>query len=46
MPFYDSGNIACDISGITKKAPCGAPAMNGRHMCNGIVDFVLHTFVL
>ena len=30
MPFYDSGNIACDISGITTKAPCEVALSHNR----------------
>ena len=41
-----SGNIACDVSGITTKAACGVPAMHGRHVCKGITTSVLHTFSL
>ena len=39
------GNIACDISGISTKAPCETPAMHGRHGCKEIYDSVLHAFV-
>gem|GEM_PF-4030921 len=42
---YDGGNIACNISGISTKAPCETPAMHDRHGCKGIYDSVLHAFV-
>ena len=44
--FYYSGNIACDISGITTKAPCEAALMGERHVRIEISDFVMRTFVL
>ena len=37
--------LLCDISGIKTKAPREASAMHGRHVCKGIADSVLHTFV-
>mgnify|MGYP000110877500 CR=1 FL=1 len=40
------GNIACDISGITTKAPCEAALMGERHVRIEISDFVMRTFVL
>ena len=43
--FYYSGNIACDISGITTKAPCEAALMGERHVRIEISDSVLRTFV-
>ena len=43
--FYYSGNIACDISGITTKAPCEAALMGERHVRIEISDFVMRTFV-
>ena len=42
---YYSGNIACDISGISTKAPCEAALMDERHMRIEISDFVMRTFV-
>ena len=44
--FCYVGNIACDISGVSTKAPCEVPAMHGRHVCKGIAGSVLHIFVL
>ena len=43
--FYYVGNIACDISGISTKAPCEAALMDERHMRIEISDFVMRTFV-
>ena len=43
--FYYVGNIACDISGISTKAPCEAVLMDERHMRIEISDFVMRTFV-
>ena len=43
--MYDAGDIACDVSRVTTKAPCEVPAIHGRHVCKGIYDSVLHTFV-
>ena len=43
--FYYSGNIACDISGITTKAPCETALMGERHVRIEISDFVMRTFV-
>ena len=43
--FYYVRNIVCDISGISTKAPCEAPATHGRQVCKGIAGSVLHTFV-
>ena len=44
--FYYVGNIACDISGITTKAPCKAARMGGaRHARIETSDFALRTFV-
>ena len=43
--FYYAGNIACDISGITKKEACRFLSIHGRHARKGIYDFLLHTFV-
>ena len=40
------GNIACDISGITTKAPCEAALMGECHMRIEISAFVMRTFVL
>ena len=42
---YYVGNIACDISGVSTKAPYEAPALQGRHARKGIAGFVMHTFV-
>ena len=39
-------NIACDISGISTKAPCEAALMCERHVRIEISDFVMRTFVL
>jgi len=44
--FCYSGNIVCDISGITTKAPCEAAFMGERHVCIEISDFVMRTFIL
>ena len=41
---YYAGDIACDVSRVTTKAPCEAPAIHGRHVCKGITGFVLHAF--
>ena len=43
--FYYAGNIAYDVSEKSTKAPCEAPATHDRHVCKGIADSVLHTFV-
>ena len=43
--FYYVGNIACDISGITSKAPCKAARMGARHARIETSDFALRTFV-
>ena len=43
--FYYVGNIACDISGITTKAPCKAARISVRHVRIGISDFALRTFL-
>ena len=43
--FYYSGNIACDIAGLTTKAPCEAALMGERHVRIEISDFVMRTFV-
>lgn len=32
--MYDAGDIACDVSRVTTKAPCEAPAIHGRHVWN------------
>ena len=44
--MYDAGDIACDVSGVTTKAPCEVPAIHGRHVCKGITTSVLHAFSL
>ena len=44
--MYDAGDIACDVSRVTTKAPCEAPAIHGRHVCKGITTSVLHAFSL
>ena len=43
--FYYAGNIAYDVSETSIKAPCEAPATHDRHVCKGLYDSVLHTFV-
>ena len=43
--FYYVGNVACDISGITTKAPCKAARMSVRHVRIEISDFALRTFL-
>ena len=43
--FYYVGNIACDISGISTKAPCEVALMDERHTRIEISDFVMRTFV-
>jgi len=42
--FDHVGNIACDVSGITTKAPCEAALMGERHVRIEISDFVMRTF--
>ena len=46
MPFYDSGNIACDISGITTKAPHEAVLTVERHVHIEAADYIMCIFVL
>ena len=43
--FYYVGNIACDISGITTKAPCKAGRMSVRPARIETSDFALRTFL-
>ena len=40
---YYVGNIACDISGISTKAPYEALALHGRYVLKGIAGFVMRT---
>ena len=42
--MYYAGDIACDVSRVTTKAPCKVPAIHGRHVCKGITASVLHAF--
>lgn len=42
--MYDAGDIACDVSRVTTKAPCKVPAIHGRHVYKGITASVLHAF--
>lgn len=41
---YYVGNIACDISGVSTKAPYEATLMSERHVRKGITGFVMRTF--
>ena len=43
---YDAGDIPCDVSRVTTKAPCEVPAIHGSHVCKGITTSVLHAFSL
>ena len=41
---YMERNIACDVSGITTKAPCEAALMGERYVRIETSDFVMRTF--
>ena len=43
--FFYVGNIACDVSGISTKAPCDVALIGERHVRIEISDFVMRTFV-
>ncbi len=40
--FFYVGNIACDVSGITTKAPCKAASGDVHHLRIEISAFVIH----
>ena len=43
--YFYVENTACDVSKITARTPCRASAIQESHVCRGLCDSILDTFV-